>query len=238
MTTIPSSAKTRAFSQEMESLSSWSFHSSHSHTPAEVLPWCRRDSSPIPQVGKGTRSIMGCSTGSLSFQLSHLCTELCVKGLLGKNAVCEERDVCGEGSGMSLAWPLGGFPEGQSRQAGSWLCPGLSPPLRAGAAWEGLTWYRGTLRIKLNMLTPKPAPSVTSALLSSEILTNQVEILPWIQPLGRKHYCTHCSRWRLKACEVLSDSTMKGSDERCCCCIVLINTWKPRYQHTQKAEKA
>lgn len=43
---------------------------------------------------------------------------------------------------------------------------------------------------------------------------------------------------RLKAGEVSSDSsTMKGSAGRCCC-IVLINTWKHCYRHTQKAEKA
>lgn len=238
-TTIPSSAKTRAFSQEMESLNSWFFSLkllSHSSWSSAMMQkghsrW------EIPQVRKGIRSIMEAQEAfPFSFRVSALGLCFVLSGYWVEMQYMRRGISMGKEVGWAWHGPiLRQIDFLRANQVGWELAlPGAANSPACRAACELLTWAKSTLRIKLNMLMPKPGPGVTSALLSSEILKNQVEVLPWIQPSGRKHYCTHCPRWETQSMQ----SVIRFHNEKCCCCSVLINTWKYCYRLTQKPEKA
>lgn len=149
--------------EEMESLSSWSFHSSYSYTPILLLHWSSA------MMSKGIQALfhrwekvpgvfwsVAQDIFPFSFHVSALALCSVLNGFWhkcswwgegsagwrnGMRAPCRGR-IC-RVNGMGSMAPFSGrdrFPQSQSRQAGSWLCPGLSPPLWAGAACEVLTW--------------------------------------------------------------------------------------------------
>lgn len=124
----------------------------------------------IPLLRKGTRSSMDSSAGSL-------CTGFVfyVKWLLAKNALHEDGVLYNKENGAeSGLTPFSCIQLGFLISKLGWVANATTAALCRSALGDGwLPQAKRTLRIMLNTLMPVPGLSVTSTLLSSEILTNQ-----------------------------------------------------------------